>query len=93
MIRVILIDDEADALNLLEILLKQVGDVEIAGTYLNPFQAIDALSETVVDAVFLDIQMPGMKGTEGAPHPKHLAGVAHYFHDCLCGICAGSIRD
>ncbi|WP_366290904.1 response regulator [Paenibacillus sp. AN1007] len=66
MIRVILIDDEADALNLLEILLKQVGDVEIAGTYLNPFQAIDALSETVVDAVFLDIQMPGMKGTEAA---------------------------
>ncbi|RAW11330.1 DNA-binding response regulator [Paenibacillus taichungensis] len=66
MIRVMLIDDEADALKLLEILLKQVGNVEIAGTYLNPIQAIDALNETMVDAVFLDIQMPGMKGTEAA---------------------------
>ncbi|WP_315794502.1 response regulator [Paenibacillus sp. BIC5C1] len=66
MIRVMLIDDEADALKLLEILLKQVGNVEIAGTYLNPIQAINALNETMVDAVFLDIQMPGMKGTEAA---------------------------
>ncbi|PWW34708.1 MULTISPECIES: response regulator [Paenibacillus] len=66
MIRVMLIDDEADALKLLEILLKQVGNVEIAGTYLNPIQAIDALNQTMVDAVFLDIQMPGMKGTEAA---------------------------
>ncbi|MDQ0172853.1 response regulator [Paenibacillus tundrae] len=66
MIRVMLIDDEVDALNLLQILLKQVGNVEIAGTYLNPIQAIDALNQTMVDAVFLDIQMPGMKGTEAA---------------------------
>ncbi|GGH69316.1 hypothetical protein GCM10008014_52600 [Paenibacillus silvae] len=66
MIRVILIDDEADALNLLEILLNQVGNVEITGKYLNPIQAIEALNETMVDGVFLDIQMPGMKGTEVA---------------------------
>lgn len=66
MIRVMLIDDEEDALNLLEILLDQVGNVEVAGRYLNPIQAIDALNQTMVDAVFLDIQMPGMKGTEAA---------------------------
>ncbi|WP_145152796.1 response regulator [Paenibacillus xylanexedens] len=66
MIRVILIDDEEDALDLLEILLGQMGNVEIAGRYLNPIQALEDLSRTMVDAVFLDIQMPGMKGTEAA---------------------------
>lgn len=66
MIRVMLIDDEEDALDLLEILLGQMGNVEIAGRYLNPLQALEDLNRTMIDAVFLDIQMPGMKGTEAA---------------------------
>lgn len=66
MIRVMLIDDEEDALDLLEILLVQIGNVEVAGRYMNPIQAIEELSRTRVDAVFLDIQMPGIKGTEAA---------------------------
>ncbi|RAV17786.1 response regulator [Paenibacillus contaminans] len=66
MIRVMLIDDEEDALDLLEILLGQIGNVQIAGRYINPFQALEALSRTAADAVFLDIEMPGLKGTEAA---------------------------
>ncbi|WFR62989.1 response regulator [Paenibacillus amylolyticus] len=66
MIHVMLIDDEEDALDLLEILLGQMGNVEIAGRYLNPLQALEDLNRIMVDAVFLDIQMPGMKGTEAA---------------------------
>jgi len=66
MIRVLLVDDEEDALDLLEILLGQIGDVEVVGRYINPVQAIDAIRESPVDAVFLDNQMPGMKGTEVA---------------------------
>ncbi|MGG4144218.1 response regulator [Paenibacillus algorifonticola] len=66
MIRVMLIDDEEDALDLLGILLGQIGSVQVAGRYINPLQAIEALSYTPVDAVFLDNQMPGMKGTEAA---------------------------
>ncbi|MFB9276802.1 response regulator [Cohnella cellulosilytica] len=66
MIRVMLIDDEEDALDLLEILLGQIGDVQIAGRYLNPLQAIEDLGRISVDAVFLDNQMPGMKGMEAA---------------------------
>jgi two-component SAPR family response regulator len=66
MIRVLLVDDEEDAINLLEILLKQIGDVEVAGRYMNPVQAIEALRASDVDAVFLDNEMPGMMGMETA---------------------------
>jgi two-component SAPR family response regulator len=66
MIRVLLVDDEEDALNLLEILLHRIGDVKVVGRYVNPAQAIEALSATPVDAVFLDNEMPGMTGMEAA---------------------------
>lgn len=66
MIRVLLVDDDEDALNLLEILLGQIGDVKVVGRFVNPFQAIEALDTTPVDAVFLDNQMPGMTGMEAA---------------------------
>lgn len=66
MIRVLLIDDEEDALDLMEILLGQIGGVEVAGRYVNPILAIEELSRLSVDAVFLDNQMPGVKGMEAA---------------------------
>ncbi|WP_240762016.1 response regulator [Paenibacillus thalictri] len=66
MIRVMLIDDEEDALDLLEILLGNIGNVEVVGRYLNPIQAVEAISQARVDAVFLDNQMPGMIGMETA---------------------------
>lgn len=66
MIQVMLIDDEEDALDLLEILLGQLGNVKVVGRYNNPVQAIEALDKNPVDAVFLDNQMPGMRGTEAA---------------------------
>jgi len=66
MIRVLLIDDEKDALQLLELLLGQIGGIEIVGSYVNPVQAIEAIGHFPVDAVFLDNQMPGIKGMEAA---------------------------
>jgi len=66
MIRVLLVDDEEDALDLLEILLHQTGEVEVAGRYANPVQAVEALRASEVDAVFLDNEMPGMMGMETA---------------------------
>jgi len=66
MIRALIVDDEEVALNLLEILLGQIGDVQVVGRYSNAIRAIEALRTTPVDAVFLDYQMPGMTGMTAA---------------------------
>lgn len=73
MIRVMLIDDEEDALDLLEILLGQLGNVQVVGRFMNPVEAIEVIrtlqsngGESPIDAVFLDNRMPGMNGMEVA---------------------------
>lgn len=66
MIRVVLIDDEEHALDMLEIMLRELGNVDIAGKYMNPLQAVEDIKQQQVDAVFLDIEMPGMKGVDVA---------------------------
>ena len=64
MIRVYLVDDESLALKRLKRLLDQTGRAEIVGSTTEPAEAIRYLSKNPVDAVFLDIQMPGMNGFE-----------------------------
>jgi two-component system LytT family response regulator len=64
MIRVYLVDDEPLALKRLKRLLDQTGRAEITGSTTDPAEALKYLSRNPVDAVFLDIQMPGMNGFE-----------------------------
>jgi two-component system, LytTR family, response regulator len=64
LLRVYLVDDEALALKRLTRLLRQTKRVEIVGSTVKPGEAVEFLSENSVDAVFLDIQMPGMTGFE-----------------------------
>ncbi len=66
MIRVVLIDDERPALRELSHLLGQFGDVEIAGAYTDPHAGLDAIAELQPQAVFLDIHMPQLMGTDAA---------------------------
>ncbi|MFE5320806.1 response regulator [Paenibacillus sp. NPDC056579] len=66
MIRVVLVDDEELALDMLEIMLCELGNVDIVGKYMNPLQAVEEIKQQQVDAVFLDIEMPGMKGVDVA---------------------------
>jgi two-component system LytT family response regulator len=61
-LRVYLVDDELLALKRLSRLLEKTGRVEIAGSTVNPEEAAKYLSNHEVDAVFLDIQMPGLTG-------------------------------
>ncbi len=67
-----LIDDEEDALDLLEILLQQNKNVAVVGRFTDPFQALQAIEGTAIDLVFLDIDMPGLKGTEVARKMKSI---------------------
>ncbi len=63
-LRVFLVDDEALALKRLERLLRATGRTEITGQETDPETALARLAATPIDALFLDIQMPGLSGFE-----------------------------
>jgi len=68
-----------DALNLLEILLGQIGDFEVVGRFVNPLRAIEASGNTPVDAVFLDNSYAGHGGGEETPSRRDACGyLAHH---------------
>src|SRR5688572_8840041 len=64
LLRVYLVDDESLALKRLTRMLRQTRRVDIVGCTMSPDEALKFLSKNPVDAVFLDIQMPGMTGFE-----------------------------
>ncbi|MCC2685037.1 MAG: histidine kinase [Paenibacillaceae bacterium] len=66
MIRVAIVDDEENALNMLEILLSRCGNVHIAGKFTDAQEAVATIGRTPPDAVFLDIEMPELSGMEAA---------------------------
>jgi len=63
-LRVYVVDDEPLAIKRLTRLLRQTGRVEVVGSTNSPAEAVAFLSHQSLDAVFLDIQMPGMTGFE-----------------------------
>src|SRR5690625_1024787 len=60
--KVILIDDEQNAVDYLDDLLKDYLTIEVVGKYLNPLDGLEKLEETLIDVVFLDINLPGGYG-------------------------------
>jgi DNA-binding LytR/AlgR family response regulator len=63
-IRAFVVDDEPLAVKRLTRMLRETGRVEIVGSSTDPVDALAALSDCKLDALFLDIQMPGMTGFE-----------------------------
>jgi len=63
-LRVLVADDELMARRRLLRLLKAVSDVEVAGEAEDGAQVLRRIHEGGVDAVLLDIQMPGLTGLE-----------------------------
>ena len=71
-IRALLVDDEFLALQLVERFLRDFPDVAVAGKCRSALEARDFLQSGSVDLLFLDIQMPGLSGTnflKSLPHP------------------------
>lgn len=65
MLDVIIIDDEANAIELISsILLDKYPDVNIVGKAQSPFEAIKLINQLKPDLVFLDIEMPEANGFE-----------------------------
>ncbi|MEM0997564.1 MAG: LytTR family DNA-binding domain-containing protein [Bacteroidota bacterium] len=60
----ILVDDEALALDLLEEYVQQTPHLQLAGRFPNATAALERLDEGGVDLMFLDIQMPRLRGTD-----------------------------
>ncbi len=64
MIRVIAVDDEPLALRQLESYISKVPFLELVASCSDAFQALHALQENKVDAMFADINMPELSGMD-----------------------------
>lgn len=63
-LRALIVDDEAPARRALERMLRELPDVEIAGSVGDGLQALDALAGGGIELVLLDIEMPVLAGME-----------------------------
>ena len=59
-----LLDDEPLAVRRLNRMLTETGRVRVAGSSSDPTEAVTWLNANPVDALFLDIEMPGLSGFE-----------------------------
>jgi two-component system LytT family response regulator len=63
-IKIMIVEDERPARDLLKSYLEEYPDIEILGYYDNGFDGLKAINELKPDAVFLDVQMPKLTGFE-----------------------------
>jgi len=62
--RCIIVDDEPLAREGMELLVNDTGFLELVGMCANAMEANKVLAKEKADLIFLDIQMPGMRGTD-----------------------------
>lgn len=60
--KVIIVDDEPKAIELIASYLKHFSSFELLGTFRNGLKALEFLNTHTVDVVFLDINMPHLSG-------------------------------
>ena len=64
MIKVLIIDDEEYARDVIREYLRDQQDVEVLGEFSDGFSALKGIAEIKPDLIFLDIQMPKLTGFE-----------------------------
>ena len=62
--RVVLVDDEQLAIEMLEILLGKFQDIEVVVKYTNPELALQEITASAADVVFLDMEMGELNGIQ-----------------------------
>lgn len=87
MLKAMLIDDEVLALSLLEAMLKEVGEVEVLGTFTDPIEGLQQVKLLEPDVLFLDIEMAQLTGLKLAEsvniHNTDIVFVTAYDHYAL----------
>ena len=58
----IIVDDEFPAREELKYFIREFSDIDIAGEFDNPLEALKYIEKQNVDIIFLDISMPGLDG-------------------------------
>ncbi len=66
MLRVLIVDDEQLILDNISFILRQMDDVEIAGAFSDPVEALVQYESLAPDVTIMDINMPPMNGLEFA---------------------------
>ncbi len=64
MLRIVAVDDEKHVLERFERMMLERNEIEIGGLFETGEQLLDYLKQQPVDAVFLDIEMPGSNGLQ-----------------------------
>lgn len=62
--RILVVDDERPCLDELVYMLSKQENIEIAGAFTSPLEALEASADLQPDAAFLDLSIPHMGGAE-----------------------------
>jgi DNA-binding LytR/AlgR family response regulator len=63
-LRTIIVDDEPHAIEVIKKYASQIPEIMVTGTYGNALSAFQELRKNETDLLFLDINMPGLSGTD-----------------------------
>lgn len=63
-IRTLIVDDEPHAIEVIRKYVSHIPEIDLLETYNNAINAFQELQKNKVDLIFLDINMPGLSGTE-----------------------------
>ncbi len=88
-IRTFIIDDEPRAVEVVKKYVQQVPEIELAGTFTSAIPAFQELQRNKVDLLFLDINMPGLSGTDlirSLQHPPLVIFTTAYMEYAIDGF-------
>lgn len=64
MLQCIIVDDEQNALDVLQALIQQSGLLQVVHATTEPLEVLQLINKQPIDLAFLDIEMPGLNGIE-----------------------------